>query len=53
LEAASNLTATSYTLNLTIQCNDATMIDEYLVAIILPEKITSNTTVLLEKIIKN
>jgi hypothetical protein len=46
-------TSNNYMFNVTIQCNDATIIDNYLVAIIVSAKITSNTIISLNKIINN
>jgi hypothetical protein len=46
-------TSNNYILNITIQCNDATVIDKYLVAVIVSTKITSNTVISFNKIINN
>jgi hypothetical protein len=47
---ASNM---NYIFNLTIQCNDATIVDKYFVAVIVSGKITSDTAILFHKIINN
>jgi hypothetical protein len=44
-------TANNYIFNVTIQCNDATAIDKYFIAIIVSEKIIANTIILFNKTI--